>query len=59
MAYLYNFIYQMDVGKLRADEIRKCLLYLNYMSKFDPRIKRSSVPITKKLIDRLQELQEE
>lgn len=56
MAFLLEYIEQVDVSTLRAGEISQCLLYLNHLSNHDARIAQSCVPVREKLNERLEEL---
>ncbi|RDV12978.1 hypothetical protein DXT99_22185 [Pontibacter diazotrophicus] len=59
MAFIYDYIRQLDVCNLRAGEVSQCLLYIDHMSKSDPEIERSNGDIIEKLQDRLTILRKE
>lgn len=56
MAFMYDYILRLDVGRLSAGEVSQCLLYLYHLSKHDPEIEASSAGIKAELQARLTEL---
>lgn len=59
MAFMYDYILQLDVSKLRAGEVSQCLLYLYHISRHDAETERGSADIKEKLNERLTELRKE
>lgn len=59
MAFMYDYILQLDVSKLSASEVSQCLLYLFHLPGHDAEIERGGVDIKEKLQGRLTELRRE
>lgn len=56
MAFIEDYVLQLDVTKLMSSEVSQCLLYLFHLSGYDAEIERGSVDINEKLQGRLKEL---
>ncbi|MHC2991746.1 hypothetical protein OB13_09175 [Pontibacter sp. HJ8] len=56
MAFMFDYIRQINIHGLEENEVIQCLLYLDYLQSDNPDIRRKSRSIRKKLDDRLLEL---
>lgn len=58
MAFIYEYIRQLDVSKLSAGELAECLLYLHHIAKHNLEIEQKSMEVRQQLQARLLELRE-
>ena len=57
MAFMFDYIRQIDVQQLGVEEVLQCLLYLDYLQSGNNDFKSKSRTIRKKMNDRLRELE--
>lgn len=56
VAFIHDYIRQVEVSRLTANEAGQCLLYIHYVCKNNPEMERENASIKERLKERLLEL---